>query len=60
LTENWAHTFAKGKRDAAGKLGELFGTDWPESVEKKLKSVPSLSQGQDGLPDEAQEAFVNQ
>ena len=29
-------------------------------VEKKVTSVPNLSQEQEGLPDVAQEAFVNQ
>ena len=48
------------EREAAEKLGEWFGTDWLEIAEKKLISVPNLSQEQEGLPDLTQEAFVNQ
>jgi len=44
----------------AAARDELFGADWPESVEKKLNSVPNLSQEQEGLPDVMQEAFVSQ
>jgi len=29
------HTFTKDEREAAEKLGELFGTDWREIAEKK-------------------------
>ena len=60
VTENCTHTFAKGEREAARKLGELFGTGGPEMAEKKLNSVPNLSQEQEGPPDVTQEAFVNQ
>ena len=60
LTENCTRTFAKGAREAAGKLGELFGADRPETVEKKVISVPNLSQEQEGLPDVTQESLVNQ
>jgi len=56
----YAHTFTKDEREAAGKLGELFGTDWPEIAAKMVISVPDLSQGWERLPDVAQEAFVNQ
>ena len=52
--------FTKDEREAAEKLGELFGTDWPESAEKKLISVPNLSQEQEGLRDVAQEDLANQ
>ena len=41
-------------------MGELFGTDWPEIGEKKLISVPNLSQVQEGLPDVTPEPFVDQ
>lgn len=44
VTENYTHTFTKDEREAAEKLGELFGTDWPEITEKKVTSVPNLSQ----------------
>ena len=60
MTENCTHTFAKGEREAARKLGELFGTDWPEIAEEKFISIPNLSQSQEGLPDATREAFVNQ
>jgi len=60
VAENYTHTFTKDEREAAEKLGELFGTDWPEIAEKKLISVPNLSQGQEGLPHVTHEAFVNQ
>jgi integrase len=30
VTENYTHVFAKDERAAAEKLGELFGTGWPE------------------------------
>jgi hypothetical protein len=37
----------------------MVGTDCPEIGEKKVISVPNLSQKQEGLRDVTQEAFVN-
>ena len=31
VTENYTHMFTKDERAPADKLGELFGTGWPES-----------------------------
>ena len=50
VTESYTHTFTQDEREAAEKLGELFGTDWPESGQGKVISFPSLSQNQEGLP----------
>jgi hypothetical protein len=30
VTENYTHTFTQDERDAAEKLGDFFGTGWPE------------------------------
>ena len=60
VTENYTHTFTKDEQDAAEKLGELFGTGWPERDEGKVISFPSLSQMKEGLPGGVQEALVNQ
>src|SRR5205809_4716409 len=38
----------------------MVATDWPETAEKKLISVPNLSQVWEGLPDVTQKPFVNQ
>ncbi len=59
-TENYTHTFTKDEQEAAEKLGELFGTGWPERDEGKVISFPSLSQMKEGLPGGVQEALVNQ
>jgi len=56
----YTQTFTKDEPEAAGKLGELFGTSWPEIAEKKLISVPNLSQEQEELSEMTQEAFVDQ
>jgi integrase len=60
VTENYTHTFTRDEREAAEKLGELFGTGWPEKGEAKVISFLSLSQAKERLPDRVQEAFVNQ
>jgi integrase len=49
VTENYTHTFSKDERDAAEKLGEFFGTGWPEIGQGKVISFPSLSQKEEGL-----------
>jgi len=48
VTENYTHTFTQDERDAAEKLGEFFGTGWPEIGEKKVISFPNLSQKEEG------------
>lgn len=60
VTENYTHTFTKDERDAAEKLGEFFGTGWPEISESKVISFPSLSQNEEGLAGGVQQALVNQ
>ena len=60
VTEIYTHTFTKDERDTAEKLGEFFGTGWPEVGEKKLISFPNLSQKEEGLPIGGSEALVNQ
>lgn len=60
VTETYTHTFTRDEREAAEKLGELFGTGWPEKSEVKVISFPSLSQTKQRLPEAIQEAFVNQ
>ena len=47
VTENYTHTFTQDERMAAEKLGELFGTGWPEREKGKLISFPNLSQTQE-------------
>jgi hypothetical protein len=41
-------------------LGELFGTDWPETDKGKLISCPNLSQKENEIPIGDSEALVNQ
>jgi len=60
VTENYTHTFTKDEQEAAEKLGELFGTGWPEKEEGKVISFPSLSQMKEGPLGGVQEALVNQ
>jgi hypothetical protein len=48
VTENYTHTFTQDERDAAEKLGEFFGTGWPEIDKGKLISFPSPSQTKEG------------
>ena len=49
VIENYTHTFTPDERDAAEKLGELFGTNWPEIGKKTVISFPNLSQKEEGL-----------
>ena len=60
VTENYTHTFTRDERDAAEKLGEFFGTGWPEIDKGKLISFPNLSQKQEGPAEVVQQALVNQ
>jgi integrase len=60
VTEGYTHTFTRDEREAAEKLGELFGKDWPETQPINLISFPNLSQKQKGLPSPSQEVLVNQ
>lgn len=60
VTENYTHTFTQDERDAAEKLGEFFGTGWPEIDKGKLISFPNLSQNQEGPAEATQQALVNQ
>jgi hypothetical protein len=48
------------ERDAAEKLGQLFGTGWPEIDKGKVISFPNLSQKEEGLTGGTQQALVNQ
>jgi integrase len=60
VTDNYTHTFTDDERDAAKKLGELFGTGWPEIDKGKVISFPNLSQKEEGLAGGVQQALVNQ
>jgi len=60
VTELYTHTFTQDERAAAEKLGELFGTGWPETDKGKVISFPNLSQKEEGLPIGGSEALVNQ
>jgi len=60
VTENYTHTFTQDERDAAEKLGQLFGTGWPEIDKGKVISFPNLSQKEEGLTGGTQQALVNQ
>jgi hypothetical protein len=40
VTENYRHTFTQDERAAADKLGEFFGTGWPEIDKGKVFSFP--------------------
>jgi len=40
VTESYTHTLASDERDAAEKLGELFGAGWPERGETKVVFFP--------------------
>ncbi len=48
VIESYTHTFTHDERDAAEKLGEFFGTGWPEIDKGKVISFPSLSQKKEG------------
>ncbi len=60
MTENYTHTFTQDERDAAEKLGQLFGAGWPEIDKGKVISFPNLSQKAEGLTGGTQQALVNQ
>ena len=60
VTDNYTHTFTADERNAAEKLGELFGTGWPEIDKGKLIAFPNLSQKEEGLAGGVQQALVNQ
>jgi hypothetical protein len=60
VTEGYTHTFTNDERMAAEKLGELFGTGWPEKQMGKLISFPNLSQKQNQPAESNQQAVVNQ
>jgi hypothetical protein len=57
VTENYTHTVTQDERDAAEKLGQLFGSEWPEISESKVISFPSLSQKEEGLAGSIQQAL---
>ena len=57
VTENYTHTFTQGERDAAEKIGELFGAGWPEADKGKVISFPSLSQKEEGPVGSIQQAL---
>jgi Phage integrase family len=40
VTENYTHTFSQDERDAAEKLGQLFGSEWPENQRVKSDFFP--------------------
>jgi Phage integrase family len=60
VTENYTHTFTTDERAAAEKLGELFGTGWPEKETGKLSSFPNLSQIQEWPAGAPQQAVMTQ
>jgi integrase len=60
VTEGYTHTFTQDERAAAEKLGELFGTGWPEKQMGKLISLPNLSQKQNQPAESNQQAVANQ
>lgn len=57
VTESYTHVFAKDERAVAEKLGELFGTGWPEKEAGKVIPFPNLSQKQEWPADTSQQAF---
>jgi integrase len=59
VTERYTHTFTQDERVAAEKLGEFFGTGWPEKDKGNLISFPNLSQTQEWPAEENQQAFAN-
>jgi hypothetical protein len=59
VTESYTHTFTEDERVAAQKLGELFGTGWPEKETGKLISFPKLSQTQEWPAESNQQAIAN-
>jgi hypothetical protein len=59
-TDNYTHTFTDDEWSAAEKLGELFGTGWPEIDTGKVVSFPNLSRKEEGLAIGDSQALVNQ
>jgi len=59
VTENYTHVFAKDERAVAEKLGELFGTGWPEKEQGKVIPFPNLSQTLEWLAGSSQQAITN-
>jgi integrase len=57
VTDNYTHTFTTDERNAAEKLGELFGTGWPEIDAGKVISFPNLSQKEEGPVGSIQQAL---
>lgn len=57
VTGIYTHTFTHDERTAAEKLGELFGTGWPETDKGKLISFPNLSQKEEGPIGSIQQAL---
>jgi integrase len=60
VTENYTHVFAKDERAVAEKLGELFGTGWPEKEQGKVIPFPNLSQTQERPASSRQQAVTIQ
>src|SRR5258705_877115 len=60
VTDNYTHTFTADERNAAEKLGEFFGTGWPEIDKGKVISFPNLSQKEEGSVGSIQQTLVNQ
>jgi integrase len=60
MTDSYTHTFTDDERNAAEKLGELFGSGWPEIDSGKVISFPNLSQKEEGPVGSSQQALVNQ
>jgi len=60
VTDIYTHTFTEDELSAAAKLGELFGTGWPEIDKGKVLSFPNLSQKQKEPPMAKPEALSNQ
>ena len=58
VTDIYTHTFTDDERNAAEKLGELFGTGWPEIDKGKVISFPNLSQKEEGLAGGTQQALM--
>jgi DNA-binding winged helix-turn-helix (wHTH) protein len=58
VTSGYTHT--QDERVAAEKLGELFGTGWPEKLRGKPISFPNLSQKQNQPAESNQQAIANQ
>jgi hypothetical protein len=60
VTEDYTHTLTRDEPGAAEKLGEFFGTGWPEIDKGKLISFPNLSQEQKGPAEAIQQALLNE